>query len=196
MNQLPHYFIAIPIPLSLKNMFHEWQNNLMKKLSYKQWPNKHDLHITLKFLGPVNESTLKTLQTNLGRIADLHPFTLSVGEIGTFGNPAKPRVLWAGVEKNENLIELHKEIEKCCNVQGFKKEQREYIPHITLAKKRKETACNNIEITNVKKDYFGVSYRFNVEEFVIYQIHPAQTQKYELVSRILFKGDNGNGTIN
>ncbi|WP_099158824.1 RNA 2',3'-cyclic phosphodiesterase [Virgibacillus ndiopensis] len=196
MKNLPHYFIAIPIPLTLKDMFYDWQNELRQKLSYKQWPTKHDLHITLKFLGSVNETTLQALQTQLTKLEDFHPFKLNVGEVGTFGNPKSPRVLWAGVENNEFLTLLQEKVEECSSKEGFNKEQRNYHPHITLAKKWKGSTLDNSELTDMKKKYIDTIHTFTVDKVVIYQIHPTQVPKYEIVSRYLLKGGFEDGTIN
>lgn len=179
MSNLPHYFIAISLTNTLKDYFSEWQNSLREQISYKVWPHKQDLHITLKFLGPVAPDVLTGLINELKTIEQLGVFEVTVGTIGTFGNPHKPRVLWAGVEKTNELILLQNKVEESAVRVGFVKENREYQPHITLAKKWAEGETNTL-ISDFKKDY-NRHQQLDVNEVVIYQIFPSRSPKYEVV---------------
>lgn len=179
MSNLSHYFIAIPLDHALKDYFSIWQDSLKEQLSYKEWPHKQDLHITLKFLGPVAPETLKGLIHELKTIEQLKEFELTVGTIGTFGNPLKPRVLWAGVEKTDELVVLQYQVEECAGRIGFAKENREYRPHITLAKKWAE-GRNNGSLADIKNKY-NDQRKLYVNEVVIYQIFPSRSPKYEII---------------
>jgi 2'-5' RNA ligase len=179
MSNLPHYFIAIPLNNILKDYFSKWQHSLKEQVAYKEWPNKQDLHITLKFLGPVSPDGLKELMNELKSIEQLEDFELTVGTIGAFGNPSKPRVIWAGVEVTNQLALLQKKVEECAIKVGFAKENREYRPHITLAKKRAEDGTN-VPFTDLKNDYHQ-QLTLYVNEVVIYQIFPSRSPKYEVV---------------
>ncbi|HHY74770.1 MAG TPA: RNA 2',3'-cyclic phosphodiesterase [Bacillus bacterium] len=179
MSKLPHYFIAIPLPDLLKDYFSSWQNDLQQKLSYKEWPHQQDLHITLKFLGPVDSEALLQLQAELKEIEQLEVFSLNVGTIGTFGNPRQPRVVWAGVEKTNQLTILQQRVEECAARIGFAKENREYRPHITLAKKW--TGDNGIEgMAEIRKEYREMQ-NMEVNEVIIYQVFPNRKPRYEVV---------------
>ncbi|HHW35726.1 MAG TPA: RNA 2',3'-cyclic phosphodiesterase [Bacillales bacterium] len=179
MSHLSHYFIAIPLDHALKDYFSQWQDSLKELLSYKQWPHKQDLHITLKFLGPVAPETLKGLINELKSIEQLKEFELNLGTIGTFGNPLKPRVLWAGVEKTDELVVLQNQVEECAGRAGFAKEKRECRPHITLAKKWAEGSDNG-SLANIKNNY-NDQRKLYVNEVVIYQIFLNRSPKYEII---------------
>ncbi|MFS0673129.1 RNA 2',3'-cyclic phosphodiesterase [Ornithinibacillus sp. 179-J 7C1 HS] len=186
MGQSPHYFIAIPVPDDLKAIFATWQDDLMQKLSYKIWPHQDDLHITLKFLGAVEEEQLSQLQKGLTNITHTD-FPLNVGSIGTFGKHDSPRVLWAGVDKTEILEELYKKIEVTATQSGFAKENRPYRPHITLAKKWTGNKDQVVILNEIKEDYTFETFHINVEEFVLYQIFPSKLPKYERVETYRLK---------
>ncbi len=179
MSTFPHYFIAIPLNHSLKDYFSHWQDSLKEQLSYKVWPDKQDLHITLKFLGPVAPEALKDVTNELKSIEQLKSFETKVGTIGTFGNPLKPRVLWAGVEKTNDLVLLQNQVEEYAGKVGFAKENREYRPHITLAKKWSEGSVNH-SLADIKTSY-NEKQKLSVDEVVIYQIFPSRSPKYEVV---------------
>ncbi|QKY69743.1 RNA 2',3'-cyclic phosphodiesterase [Lentibacillus sp. CBA3610] len=131
----PHYFIAVPLPGFLKEQFAGWQRELEAELPYKQWVHPDDFHITLKFLGAVDEHHLNTLMKSMQQIERFSAFSLLTGTLGTFGNPKRPRVLWAGVEQKPDLLRLQSRVEDIAVQTGFQQENRAYTPHITLAKK-------------------------------------------------------------
>ncbi|WP_085991520.1 RNA 2',3'-cyclic phosphodiesterase [Oceanobacillus senegalensis] len=184
MASLPHYFIAIPLPEELQNYFSLWRNELHDKLPYKQWYHKQDLHITLKFLGAVNQEKIEALYHALKKVEGERAFELEVGSIGIFGNPKRPRVLWAGVENANALLSIQKKIEDVCLEVSFSKENRPYRPHITLAKKwtgnPKESYDNVLE--QIQRQFTQIE-RMHVHEIVVFQIHPGRQQKYEPTKR-------------
>ncbi|WP_042146473.1 RNA 2',3'-cyclic phosphodiesterase [Paucisalibacillus sp. EB02] len=187
MGQTPHYFIAIPVTDELKEEFLIWQEQLQEKLSYKIWPHKADLHITLKFLGAVEEDSLEKLRGSLRSI--VHPeFSVTVGSIGTFGKHENPRVLWAGVEKNNYIEELYKKVELVATSIGFTKENRPYRPHITLAKKWNGSQEHTEKLKDIKDIYGAENFHMDIESFVLYQIFPSKTPKYERVETFYLRG--------
>ncbi|MFD1851159.1 RNA 2',3'-cyclic phosphodiesterase [Oceanobacillus bengalensis] len=180
----PHYFIAILLPEELQEYFSIWQSVLREKLPYKQWYNKRDFHITLKFLGAVDNDKLQELDKKLQGIKMLNAFHVNVGSIGTFGNPKTPRVLWSGVEKTDTLSQLAQIVEEYAVQLGFSKENRAYTPHITLAKK---WAGNQVtrydEILSEMKNKYTTKEKMLVHEVILFQIHPNREQKYEIIRR-------------
>ncbi|SHF80592.1 RNA 2',3'-cyclic phosphodiesterase [Ornithinibacillus halophilus] len=183
-----HYFIAIPLPRTLKETLVNWQKHFKDQLTYKQWPHMEDLHITLKFLGAVEPDQLSELIAQLKKIERLPKFELTVGNIGTFGKQSMPRVLWVGVEKNESLLKLQKKVEECATNIGFSKENRLYKPHITLAKKWNSEPIDDIDrlLCSFKKEQLEIT----VDEIVIYQIFPSRSPKYEVIRSYSLEGGN------
>lgn len=173
-----HYFIAITLPPALKDCLSAWQAELRGELPYKQWTDKCDLHITLKFLGAVEQDDLSRLQMAMRRIQTYRAFSLKIGTAGTFGHPQKPRVLWAGVEKTNTLASLQREIEAIATEIGFAKEKRVYHPHITVAKKWAGAATENLQAALQPR--FIIEQLLYVNEIVIYRIHPQSSPKYEV----------------
>ncbi|MDY0408735.1 RNA 2',3'-cyclic phosphodiesterase [Virgibacillus soli] len=194
MDKVPHYFIAIPLPTTLKEHYAVWQKQLRQYLSYKQWPHPKDLHITLKFLGGVKEPLLLQLCEALKQIEGLFKFEVETGEIGTFGQSDSPRVLWAGVKLNSQLHQLYEEVERIALGLHFPKENRTYRPHITLAKKWNGPAQLKTLIDIKEKFSQNVQTLF-VNEIVLYKIEPQQSPKYKVIHTYQLSGEM-NGTIN
>src|SRR5699024_8228630 len=134
MSENPHYFIAIPIPFKMQTKLRLWQDFVKERLRYKHWVHPEDFHITLKFLGPVSSGILSFIN-ELTILDRLPAFTLTIGNIGFFGQRSRPRVLWVHVEQTRHLSSLQKLVEKQMVHLGFAKEKRSFRPHITLAKR-------------------------------------------------------------
>jgi 2'-5' RNA ligase len=186
-----HYFVAIHLPEEQQRYFSKRQQELKQEWPYKIWPHQADLHITLKFLGPVADDNLRLLQQELKEIQKSDPFTIETYGLGTFGNTGKPRVLWAGVEKTEPLIQLQQKVEAQCSAAGFAKDKCAYVPHITLAKKwnSKEMKQTEQMLQNnrIEKQIW------HVENIVLFRIHPQENPKYEAVSIFPLNGGGGTG---
>lgn len=91
-----------------------------------------DLHLTLHFLGQVEDAQLESL-LGLGRDQRVDPFELVLDRIGHW---PRPRVLWVGPSEIPlALIELHRELGKGLTQLGFELDPRPFAPHVTLARK-------------------------------------------------------------
>ncbi|AXI08854.1 RNA 2',3'-cyclic phosphodiesterase [Oceanobacillus sp. 143] len=189
MSGIPHYFIAIQLSEAIQEYFSNWEGELKQRLPYKQWTTKQDLHITLKFLGPVDDNKLSTLKSELANnLNDIAKISILVGTIGTFGKPDRPRVLFADVQKTSSLLNLQKNVEKSAGNAGFIKEKRPYKPHITLAKKwNGEENQRFSELLDVQDKKYRELQSMLIEEVVLFKIHPEQNPKYEIIDRYILK---------
>jgi len=89
------------------------------------------VHITLKFLGDVDESRIPTISAALDSIS-CEPFETKIRELGAFPKPANPRVLWLGA--TGNFKTLHENIEDLLKPFRFEAENKEFSAHATLAR--------------------------------------------------------------
>ena len=89
------------------------------------------VHITLKFLGDVDDSTIPSLSAALDSIT-CEPFEARVGGLGVFPKPANPKVLWLGAAGNFRA--LHDDVENLLKPFKFEKDNREFTAHATLAR--------------------------------------------------------------
>jgi len=95
-------------------------------------------HVTLTFLGDVDEARLPELSDELAAaidVADVDPFTVRYGGLGVFPSLDYISVVWLGVEDgSEELTRLHEAIEDRTTAIGFEPESHEFTPHVTLAR--------------------------------------------------------------
>jgi 2'-5' RNA ligase len=97
---------------------------------------RENIHITLKFLGDINESLLEETKSVVTTLR-FSPFLINLSEIGAFPNLGRPRIIWAGISEGENeLSKIFRELEDALDVLGFNRERRRFSPHVTIARVR------------------------------------------------------------
>ncbi len=129
-------FIAIDVPTSQKEQIARLQGQLRGLGGRISWTRPEGIHLTLKFLGDVEERQLPLVAEAVVRAAR-HTGPLEIGITGTgaFPNLRHPRVLWVGVaEPTGRLKELAHAIAQELRPLGFPPEDREFSPHLTLGR--------------------------------------------------------------
>jgi 2'-5' RNA ligase len=90
------------------------------------------IHVTLKFLGYVDEGRIDEIAAALKKVEVL-PFTAHIRSIGGFPNERSPRVIWIGAEPGESFTELNRQVEDRMAGIGFERESR-FKPHVTIGR--------------------------------------------------------------
>lgn len=112
--------------------------DLANESSSGRFTDEDNLHITLAFLGEINRNDLSYIREAMIRsVADFEPepLELTLGEFGSFKmKKGKGRHYWRGIEDNERLFTLQKNLEREIRYQGFYLEDRKFKAHITLAR--------------------------------------------------------------
>ncbi len=91
-------------------------------------------HITLRWIGTVDEVTLDCLMADLDQDHLGSPFRLKLAGLGAFPNPTLAGVLWRAVDDSEGRVgALAEQVEEVCQDQGLPAEERPYRPHLTLS---------------------------------------------------------------
>jgi 2'-5' RNA ligase len=145
------------------------QAELRSILSEVRWINRDSLHLTLKFLGAVDDAKVPAIQTALKQaFAPLTAFTISCRGLGVFPDIRRPRVLWAGLEGGA-LAELAQAAEAALAPQGFPREERQFRPHLTIGRWREGARGGDAlrgELERWRHHDFGAS---AIDEAVLFQ---------------------------
>jgi 2'-5' RNA ligase len=137
MAKMKRLFIAIDLPLELKEKIYEYELELKKIIERGvKWVELENIHITLRFLGETDEEKIIDIEKIMDSMsANFYPFLISIGGLGAFPNLKNPRVIWIGIGKGENeLRELSDKLETKIRKLGFRKEEREFSPHLTIGR--------------------------------------------------------------
>jgi 2'-5' RNA ligase len=98
-----------------------------------RWIPPENMHLTLRFIGEVDEGTAEDIHHALQGIRTRR-FDISIAGVGHFETGNEVRVLWARVEKNLELLALQARVESALVRMGLEPEERRFTPHITLAR--------------------------------------------------------------
>ncbi len=99
------------------------------------WTGSGRRHLTMKFLGSVEDEGAASLSRVMDDVARAHrPFTIHLSRVGAFPNFRKARVVWLGVEPEPRLELLQHDLEVGAEGMGFEIEGRTFRPHVTLAR--------------------------------------------------------------
>ena len=97
---------------------------------------RENVHLTLKFLGDVSTSGLAEVKSSLSRLS-FPSFTAEIKGAGAFPNLNHMNVIWVGVSEGWSQVEqIYEQVEKLLSSLGFKREDRPFSPHITIARVR------------------------------------------------------------
>ncbi len=100
------------------------------------WTRPEGFHLTLKFLGNVEEDRISKIAQAIRGVTDgFSIFTVSIGEVGVFPHTRSPRVIWVGAKSvGDDLVRLQEGIEKVLVPLGFPPQDRPFHPHLTLGR--------------------------------------------------------------
>ena len=137
-------FIAVPLPGPLLEELGRIQRRLELQVPPRsvRWVRASGIHLTLKFLGDTPTEKLPGIKAALATVARHAPAcTFTVGNLGCFPKPRRPRVVWVGVqEPTGRLAALQDAIEEAVSAFGYPPEGRGFTAHLTLGRVRKKAS--------------------------------------------------------
>jgi RNA 2',3'-cyclic 3'-phosphodiesterase len=126
-------FVGIEFPPELKLRL----SLLCTGVAGAKWVDSGNLHLTLRFIGEIDEGTAADVDEALAEL-QARRFTLRLAGTGVFGGN-RPHALWVGVERDPELVRLRDKIEQALIRVGLAPESRKFAPHVTLARLRDPT---------------------------------------------------------
>jgi 2'-5' RNA ligase len=148
-------FIAIELGDDEKRALERIQSKLKRELPPVRWVKPATMHLTLKFLGYVEEDQIPRIVEIVNSAArGCGPFRMRLKCIGAFPNSRNPRTIWIGVrEESGALKRLAAELEKLLSRIGIEPEDRPFSPHLTLGRVKERGDRNTFEsVLTVFKD--------------------------------------------
>lgn len=98
-----------------------------------RWIRPENFHITLRFIGEVDETRAEEIAESMSRLS--HPAVdVAISNLGVSGGSHRAHTLWAEVEATPPLRDLQTRVERLVVAAGCPPEPRRFHPHVTLAK--------------------------------------------------------------
>jgi len=151
-------FIAIELSEDVKNYLIILQKKIGRDLAKINYIAKKNIHITLKFLGEIEENKINEFKKKLNSI-NFKKIELRISKIGLFPNDEDSTILWVGFEDETRIIELQKKIDE--ETIELSKQNIKFGGHITLGRiknvKNKEKFIKRVKESEIDKLNFNVN---------------------------------------
>jgi 2'-5' RNA ligase len=144
---MPRLFTALEIPRNAAMSL----SLLRGGLPGARWIDVENYHITLRFIGDIDNRTADEVVNRLDRI-DRPEFQVNLTGIGSFGSK-KPHSIWAGVSPSADMTALQGEIERICQRLGLPPDPRKFTPHVTLARLRSSRLDDVVHYLSGRGDF-------------------------------------------
>jgi 2'-5' RNA ligase len=163
---MPRLFTAIEVPKEIGTML----SMLRGGVHGARWISPENYHITLRFIGDIDERTANEVAGILDFV-ERPSFNLTLTGLDQFGGK-KPRSVFASVQPSPALIELQAEQERMMQRIGLPPEGRRFTPHVTLARLRDASVIEVADYLATRGGFRSMS--FPVSRFVLYSSRASQ----------------------
>jgi len=157
---MPRLFTGLEIPSDIGHAL----STLRGGLPGARWIDPENYHLTLRFIGDVDDATAREVASLLGRVKR-GAFDLHMQGLTSFGG-RKPRAVVASVAPAQALLDVQAEQERLMQRIGLDPEGRKYTPHVTLARLR-EASSRDVAEYLAARGFFRTS-TFKVSRFVLF----------------------------
>ena len=158
-------FIGIDIDKKLNELIDHHKSQLETEVEGR-WIKAKNRHITLKFLGDCQSQFVPVLNSCLLEITEhLQPFKTTTTVFGCFPNCRRARIFWLGFEPVSPFRKLYNKLEESLEPLGFKREERDFNPHLTLARLKKP---NKVDLKTINRA-IAINQDLLVEKLVLFE---------------------------
>lgn len=145
-------FIAVELDEGLRRRVAAFQAELARVGSDVKWVEVENLHVTLKFLGDVDDADLPRICQIMDKaVAGRQPFTLWIEGAGSFPPGRPPRTVWVGAREEppqaaggSRLAAIYRNLDQGLQAVDVPPERREFVPHVTLGRVRSGRAAREL----------------------------------------------------
>jgi len=161
-------FVGLPLPEDLRQRL----AGLGSGLPGARWVAPGNLHVTLRFIGEVDDGEAEDLDAALGLIR-APAFDVTVGGVGCFDRGREVHTVWAGVEAGEAIGHLYEKVESAVVRTGCQPERRKFKAHVTLARLRGTPVRRVGDYIQTRQGFHGGT--FTAHRFTLFCSHLGHT---------------------
>ncbi len=126
-------FFALPLPDAPRQQLAALRTDLGKA----RWVPAPQIHLTMRFLGEVDDDAIERVTREVDAEHAREPFPalrFALRGLGTFGGSRRPRVLWSAIEPVRDVARVAAQLERAVQAAGLPPEERPFRAHVTLAR--------------------------------------------------------------
>jgi 2'-5' RNA ligase len=169
-------FIALKIPIEVKANLLNVCYELSESSELFKWEKPEKIHLTLKFIGEVEEEIVSSIAKEIVFFEEYSSFNFNVTKFGFFYRNQVPSILWTGLETDESFYRLVEQLNKRLSIFSIPVERRKFKPHLTMLRLKKDPGkkfilkfeehsfdnwnFNSSEISLIKSELFPARARY------------------------------------
>ena len=155
-----------------------------------KWVDPANLHLTLTFLGEIDEDQIIRAGEIIIKAANnCSPFEIFFSGTGVFRSIKQPRVIWLGIEAPQSLFDLHKDICEALRKEDLYREEKPFRPHLTLGRMKYITKREVLSKLLSSSESINLPPQ-TIHELLLYEsILKPEGPVYQPLKRALFKGN-------
>jgi 2'-5' RNA ligase len=179
-------FVAIELDTASAGSIARLVQGLKAKLPDVRWSRPEQLHLTLKFIGEVDNRELPQFcQALREACAGIDAFSLELGGLGAFPKNKPPRVVWVAAEDPQGVLgTLAERLDERMSALGIPRENRAFTPHLTLGRVSKGADLQRLQQA-MEQATAQIAARCEVDELVLLASVKEQGQVvYEALDRV------------
>jgi RNA 2',3'-cyclic 3'-phosphodiesterase len=149
-----------------------------------KWVPPENMHLTVRFIGHVDEGRVPAVVDALTPPLDIAPFDVELGGCGVFPPSGPPRVLWIGLTQGlQPLSAIHDTFDRRLAPFGFEPERRPFNVHLTLARVKDASRGASREVSGALARVTPLAVTFRVTRAAIFQSHLSpRGPRYEAIA--------------
>lgn len=153
-------FVGVPLSAEVRDAALEMIDRLRRDVarlapsSRISWTSADRLHVTVRFIGHVDDTAAATVAGVLAPPLRMRPFDVTVAGLGTFPPKGPPRVVWAGIDEGADTLDaVERLVSDRLMSAGIGREDRAYRPHVTLARVREAGGLRTMPVVGSLGDW-------------------------------------------
>ncbi|HVO93593.1 MAG TPA: RNA 2',3'-cyclic phosphodiesterase [Terriglobales bacterium] len=162
-------FIAVDLDSRVITTISQAIAELKEAVPFIRWIPPNNFHLTIKFLGKIEQERIHSIATALSQQLEPFPrFSINAKGLGVFPDLRRPKILWVGFI-SERLSVLVKQVELVLQPLGFAPENRPFTPHLTIGRWRhfeRPPRTLGVELLKWRDCEFGESF---IDQVVLYE---------------------------
>ena len=104
-------FVALDLSYEVRDAIAKFSEKLRAEFPWAKWARSEGIHVTLKFIGEVQDDRVAQIENALASVSSTAPIEMNFRGAGFFPDERRPRVFWIGIDSTPNFAEIAAQVE-------------------------------------------------------------------------------------